>query len=674
MPKADFFANIGGLNVTDSPFFVQDDQAIGGYNYDYSRTGAITKRRGHMKVNTSADTQTRTHGLGLHNTDEGVKIVIRTAGTKFQTLTVSSATFTDKSEDTAVANSTFFSSSSEQPVVFANFNTGNTNMIWAAGGGASKIYGYNGTNVTSNGAEPHTGTMTTNPTGSNGSFSATGTYYYAVALKKAGTDAVSNAALDVSAAVAATTQRVDLTIPAVSDQTKYDEIWIYRSAPGGVSGFTTGVLVAKIASNLTTYSDLGNVALDTTALVPRNGNADADHTVIPSGTYKSLVTWKRRLAAAQKSTIYISEFDQSEYFPLDSDVVIPSGGDIKALGIIGFNTPTSFNTDEKLIAWKDSEMWEVSGSGLFDTDFGFYDYTLKFVDKVGAVNQSMVVNAAGNVFWLNYRGIFMWNGSGKPIRLSRPIESLFANDGDIDKSRLHKGFGVYHAKENKIYWTVSDKINGENEITIKLDLRLTLAKTVSLQGDTYELDGVFIIDKWTTALYAGLSYLPSGDTDESYLTGDAEGFVYKMYLDTADPGDAGIEFSYETKNYDMGTPSLAKQFNKVIVWLDDLSVAKDLTLEYWADYRGGNEDKSQTKDNMDFPGQNSVALFDAGVFDVSYFDDFVVRTNSIEFNLKSTENNNQGDSIRLKFSQNDADAPVTIHGWSILWEPLSIRK
>lgn len=667
--QSDYFNNIGGLNVTDSPFFVREEQATGGNGFEYPRTGGVSKSWGALQINTAADTQLKSLGLGLYNTSAGSKSVLRVAGTKLQVVDIDLKTFTNKSEDTAATNSNFFSSSSTVPAMISMYTAGNTDIAWVAGAGASSIYGYTGTSVTKNGATSPTGTLSTAVVAGSSTFASTGTYYYAIAYRKASTQAISNASLDASATIAATTNKVNLTFPAAPDTTKYDKIYIYRSAVSGVSGFTTGDLVTTVNSNVTTYSDTGT-STSSSIQIPRSGNLGEDHSELASATYKNITTWKNRLVAITENTVNISEFNQSEYWPLNSDVTVPSGGDITACGIVGFNTPTSFNTDEKLCLWKQSELWEVSGTGFYDDTLGLYDYTLKFVDKIGCPSQSLVVQAFGNIFWLNTNGIYMWSGSGKPIRISRPIEALFASDGDIDKSKLTKGFGVYYAKENKIYWILSDKIHSENTFIIKLDLRLTMLKRAEQMGETFELDGVFTTDLAASSLYSGLTYLPS-TPDELFISGDASGYLYKMYADTANPNTSAIEFSYYTKNYDMGLPGLTKDFIKVIVWLDDLSVTDDLRLNYWTDLKSGTSDQSQIDQSMDFDGSNNTALYNVGIFDESEFDSYSPSIKKLIYNLGSAENNNQGTNIKLQFYNNTANSPIVIHGWSILWEPLN---
>ncbi len=179
------------------------------------------------------------------------------------------------------------------------------------------------------------------------------------------------------------------------------------------------------------------------------------------------------------------------------------------------------------------------------------------------------------------------------------------------------------------------------------------------------------MDNPTKALYAGLTYLPANN-DEIYLVGDAAGFLYQTYRGPSDSG-AGIAFTYQTKAFDLGQPSIAKQFSKVVVYIDRLS-NRDLMLQYWAGYRVLAEERSEISVSMDEAGKLAASLWDLAVWDSSMWDEYALKTIPIVFNLNSNQNNNQGDSIMLKFSQLEANAPVVIHGFSIYWDQIGPRK
>lgn len=672
MPRLDCFNNTEGLNLTDSPFYVKDGQATGGANYDYVRTGGISKRRGLSAVNTIANAQSKTFGLGIHNTSSGTKTVVRAAGTKIQTVDLDAALFTDLSEDTAAVNSTFLDSTSTQPVVSVNFNTTTNNMLWLAGAGASSIYGYNGTKVTANGVAAPTGTFiaANQGTGTGGSGWTNGTYYYALVLRKASTQALSNAALDQSVTIASATDSVLLTFPTGVDATKYDKWYIYRSSVSGVSGFTAGSLVAQVTVGTATYTDL-NVTLASSQVVPRSGNIVLDNSPLDAGTYKSLMVWKRQLVTASNSTIHISDQDKPESWPAGKKIVIPTGGAITGLSVIGYNTTNTQSTDEYLVVFKERETWVITGTGVLDSDTELYDVELKFLDNVGCANQSLAVPTGGFIAWIDYRGVYLWNGADKPVYVSRTIEAMFDTDGDLDKIKLSQGWGSFYRKKNQIIWTLSSRSNGANKMQIKLDLRLTAGKVANGITANSIVEGVFMPDSLQSALYGGTAYLPS-DNEELLLVGDDAGFVYKHYYGVSDNG-SGIDFSYRTKAFDCGTPTEAKSFQKVVVYIEQ-TTNKDLTLKYWAQYRVLESERSEIQQNMQTTDTRTGSLWDLANWDVALWDEGINKPVALVYNLSSNENNCEGDSLMLEFSQDDPSAPVTILGFSIYYENLAVRK
>lgn len=669
MRKTDYFNNSGGLNLADSPLFIRPEQAAGGYNFDLSKTGGITKIRGYTKLNSSADTQLKSLLLDVALSKTGTSTVIRGAGTKLQTFNVTNGTFTNLTDDTSSAGTDFLSSSSTQPVSSVNFNTADANLMWLAGGGMSSIYGYNGSKITANGVAAPTGTFTTSVGGSSGSWTSTGTYYYALVLRKASTQALSNAALDESATISNATDQVTLTFPTGIDTTKYDKWYVYRSAVSGAESFTTGTLVAQVATTEATYVDNGNVSVATSQNVPRSGSTVLDNSPLESGTYKYVTAFKRRLVAAKNNTVYVSDLDKPESWPIDINVSLPYGGDITGIGVVGFNAPITGNTDEYLVVFQKEYCWVITGDFSYDSDLGIYNFELKFLDAVGCANQSLVVSTNGFITWIDSRGVYMWNGSGKPIYVSKNISSLFGLDGDLDKSKLGIGWGRYVRQKDQIIWCLSHRTKGENKVRLKLDLKLTAAKIQQGLENTV-VEGVFMLDT-DIALYAGAIYNPSSNA-EYFLAGDASGFIYRLYFATSnDSGD--INFNYETPFLDQNAPSVAKQYYKVIAFVDE-SINKDLTLEYWSDYRLLAVEKSQISETMQLKSEVRSSLWDLAVWDESNWDESSSKIKQVVFNLHSNENNNQGDCLKLNFVQNDADAPVTIYGFSILWDEISARK
>lgn len=780
LKQADFFRNVEGLNLTDSPFYVKDGQATGGYNYDYVKTGGIQKILGISKINAVANTQLNTLGSGVHITaSSGTKTVVRAAGTKIQVFDTTAGTFTNQAEDTVTATTDFLSSSSTQPVICANFNTSTADELWLSGGGLAALKAYvtytvngeytlvtsgagsglfvasntasftlNGrsysvpfltsnvitlTNVataiaadqdvlsayvsdnihtitvtsragatltfasvsvtggstqptitvtqtiapaststakiTTNGVSAPTGTFTAVASSGSGTWGAgTGTYFYALALRKKSTQSISNCALDVSATISAATDQVLLTFPTGIDTTKYDKWYVYRSSVSGVSGFTAGSLVAQVNTSTATFTDT-NIAVATSQNVPRAGNTLLDNSVLPTDTYTCVSTWKRRLVAIAGNTLYISDLNKPDSWPLGLRFQIPTGGPLRSVTRTGYNSPSSASVDELAVLHSDTELWAVSGEATYSSTTGLYDVSIKFVDYAGCPNPALVVKFGGFLAWVDVRGIYMWSGLYKPVYVSRPIEGLFGDDGSLDKTKLNTGFGVFFRKKNQVIWTLSDRTKGQNKIQIKLDVRLTSPQVTDTITNSID-EGVFNMDAYGTALYAGVTYLTDNNT-ESFLVFDNAGFAYNAYAAVSDNG-SGIAFNYTTKAFDLGLPSIAKQFNCVVVWIDRAS-AKDLTLKYWAGYRTLQTQYSKQTKHMDTKTAAHASRWDLAVWDESLWDDYTTNIVPMRFNLDASQNNNQGEAIQLDFSQIESSAPVLIHGFSIFWEPLGLR-
>lgn len=662
LQQIDFFDNTGGLNISDSPFAVEDGQATGGVNYDYVQTGGIRKRFGSQALNTTADTELRSNGLAIYETKTSAKTPIRSAGRRIQAVTLTPFSTTNLSQDTTAASTTPFPSGNTTPTVFSQFNTTANDILFFAGNTDDVLGVYSTSKWTRNGIAEPAGSLTMALT-TGGSFNTSGSFYYAVALQKASTGITSNAVLDAVAVLTTTSNAVRVTVNITTmDTTLYSRILLYRSAVSGVTDFTTGDLVASTtAASSVMFTDTGS-SLESVISIPR-ADAAVDHSPLPSGTYDLVTTWKRRLVTIQNNTVYFSELNQPEYWPTTNTITLPKGGKITALGIISFNT--DFGNDEYLAVFQDRSLWLIKGN---DSD----DITLSFIDAVGCPAQNLVVTANGYLFWLDYRGIYLWNGSGKPIYTSRPIESAFNLDGDLDKTKLSEGWGTFFRRANQVIWFLSSKLYGEQMFAVKLDLRLTLpGVNDTLFGRI--LDGKFTFDSFAQAYFSGISYLPTSGNQEQLLIGDNAGFLYDAYNLYSD-GSAAIDFNYITKFIDCGNPNISKRFLKVIVWVEELGTW-DLTLDYWAGYRANLNDKSTLALPISSAQQQPSAIWDLAAWDIANWDDFTLKSRPLVFNLNSeVKNNNEGDCIRLNFRQEDTDSPVTINGFSVIWQPKGLSK
>lgn len=641
--------------------------ATGGANWDYAQDGAIKKRQGNDKLNAVADTQLKSRGLDVYNTTMGVKTLIRAADRKIQSVNLNTDSFTNLTQDTTAVNSDVFPASTSVTTAFANFNTDTVSMLNFAGGTDGVYTAYSTTKYTKNGAVAPAGSLSAGTIGGGGAFQTTGTFYYAVSYIKTATGAESNAALDRGVTVVAVTNSVVLTFSALTsvDSATYTSINVYRSPVSllgvDLSGFTTGDLVATVPIGTPSYTDTGQAALYSEN-VPRANNVILDNSPLPTGTYNVLALWKRRLVTATGNVLRFSELNVPESWPTVNTITIPSGGPITGLAVIAFNT--DFGNDEYLAVFKERELYLIKGND-------YTDVTLSFIDAVGCPAQSLISLGNGFLTWIDYRGMYLWDGSNKPIYVSKSIEAYFAIDGDLDKSILPYGWATYYRTNNTIYWFLSSKVYGEQKLCIKMDLRLT---TPSVQGalEGRVISAVLIPDNFAQRIYAAKSYIPDGTGQEIMVLGDNLGFLYSGYSAYSD-ALTGIDFQYYTPFLDLDAPSQSKRFEKVIVWVAEVG-DWDVTLDYWAGYRSALSQKSTLAAPVSTQAGNAAALWDVAYWDQAYWDEYNPQYTGIVFNLNNEDGNMEGDCLRMRFRQNGVDQPLTIYGYTVVWKDTGMTK
>lgn len=529
------------------------------------------------------------------------------------------------------------------------------------------------TQVTLNGADAPKGAVSvTDVTDTLGDWPAVGVYYYAFAYRKKSTQTLSNAGLDVKFTLANITDTALINFTGLSnlDTTKYDAIYVFRSALAGVSGFTTGDLAAIVdvtdPAYTGTYSDNGR-AFASAQNVPRPGNVVLDNSVLPPGMYNVGTMWKRRLVAAKGNQVYISELDKPESWPLTNLIPIPSGGPITAVAIISF-TPDAVSTDEFLAIFKETEVWVLSGND-------FTDWRLKFVDFCGTLSQPSVISSTGYLYFLDNRGVYMWNGSGKPHYLSRPIEDLFGTNGTLDRSKLPFANGVFFRRQNEVVWYLSDNDVGEQTYVLKMDLRLTLPQVTSILSQPIT-DGVFLQGKLTNPVYASAAFIfpTSSNQEDLLITGDAAGYCYRQFYSTTGVGAADFDFTYDTPYLNCQRPNTNKQFYTVYAWVENVG-NWDLLLDYWTDYRAAEGDKHTCAATISDNTNGSTALWDVAKWDQALWDGFTSKPTRMVFNLVSSPyNNSVGEVIKLRFRNQGSDEPLTIYGFALSWAEVAQAK
>jgi hypothetical protein len=664
-----FFVNEGGLNITDSPFRIDDGCATSGKNYEYSSVGAIVKRNGHALLNSTPDSDTLGKGIGVHITSANVKTVISAQDRKLKAYNFTTNTFTALTEDTAAAGTSVFPVSSTTPAVSANFNTDTISTVTFAGNTDGLYAAYSSTKFTKNGViapagGPFTGAQTAN---TGGGWTTTGTFRYAISYNKGSTSAEGNAyagtTMDVGVALTTTNGVITLTFSALTavDTTKYPTYNIYRSAVAGSQGFTTGDLLTTQATSVTSFVDTGAASL-TTQVVPRINSVVSDNSPLPSGTYNVVTTWKRRLVTAIGSTLRISDINLPESWPTVNEINIPSGGSITALGIISFNT--SFGNDEYLAVFKERELWVVKGND-------YTDFTLSFVDAVGCPSQSLLVFTNGLLTWVDYRGIFAWDGSDKPTYLSKPLELWFTDNTQLTKASLLRGWGTFYRKKNIVTWALTHPDFGNNRLVIKLNIRLTTARlSDGLSGRS--TDAIFTADALPMSCYASAAFLPDTTKDELFLMTDDAGKIYSGFSQENDISTP-VDLSYRTKYFDLGSPNTTKRVHKVVVRVGE-TTDKSLILDFWSNYKSDDSTKSTTDQVISNTIANQIGYWDISRWDEARWDGYSRTIGSLTFNLNNNEGNAEGDSFQLQFRNADASEPITIYGFSIYYTEIGMRK
>ena len=670
MQIAQYAQNVGGLNLTDSPFAIDTPFATDGYNFDYVKTGGFKKSLAPLLLTETASALLATRGYGLYEPVTGNRALIRAAGNGFETVDMITGAAMQLSLDNAAATNIVFNGSG---LAYSEmFTNPEGDILWWTSPALATLTGAISTSrleLTQNGTQVPAGVLTAiNIGGGSGTFPTAGNYYYAVTFTKVSTGNESNAALDVLAVVAATSNSIRLDWSGLTnlDLTLYKTVNIYRSQVNGVSNFSAGSLVAQVPVTTTHYTDTGS-SLVASIAVPRPSNTALDNSVLPSGSYGCITTWKNRLVTASGNTLYFSDINKSETWPTFNTINVPSGGKITAISNVSYNHPGGSTTDEFLAVWKEDELWMVTG-----TDYS--NWSLQFVDVCGCIQQGLVAEANGMLFWINERGVFLWDGSGKPTYCSRPIEYLFGPDGTLDKNNLVLGTCDFFKPMNQVIWFLSSNIQGIQQYVLKLDLRLTLPQIKNLLGER-SMSAVFMQGQTTNYIAACKSIQSPilGEIKQYLVAGDLSGNTYKMFATTVGSG-YDTQFQYTTAQLDQEYPNVTKRYHKVIAWLDNVG-NWDVQLDYWTDYRLIDSDATTVSAPISNVPSAELGIWDVGFWDECYWDQNQTTMVPVVFNLTSNgpQNNNEGNAIRLRFSNKNSGEPITVNAFSIIYTTITSR-
>lgn len=656
----DFFENTGGLETSNSPFLAHPECASGGFNFDYVQKGALRKRKGPLLL--SAADGSATLGLGFYNDQNSIRDIIRyTAGgiTVFNQSDWSSTPISHETPSTALTL--------PNRVVSTMFTSPTTNVLWCPNltQGLLGIYKtQTGYKLTKNGAaDVSDGKLIASLSTGSGVFLATGTYRYTVtATKKSGAEG--NAALEATIDVTDTSRIVLVTLTNTLDPNIYSKVSIYRSFVNGSALFTVGSLIAEITtiSPTITFNDTGASIVDN-QLIPRVNSTIRDYSELPTGNVKAVTTFKGRLVTAIGSTLYLSEESNPEAWPTANRLPLQTGGDITALASVSFTTQFSSTTDEYLCIFKQNECWVLSGNSLDD-------WVLKKIDDSGVSHQALVTQANGFLTWLNYRGLFLWNGSDKPAYISQNFEDLFQKRGIIKKDAFSESFVLYCPTRNEVQWYLQDATQtDEHTFTLKLDLRLTqLGQEQTLVER--KMQGVVTPDRYPIQLSAGVCFIPDPNApDEQVLVSDIHGAIYLAYGATSDNTDT-ITFNYLTQNLDMGSRGHAKRYHKVVAWVKK-TTALTLGLKWWVGYVPQSSAYGSRSESV--TGTTNSLVWDSGDWDEKNWANSDTEIVPITFNLSSSGTNSEGDCIQLQFEESSKNEFI-LYGFTVYYTDMSLRK
>jgi len=180
---------------------------------------------------------------------------------------------------------------------------------------------------------------------------------------------------------------------------------------------------------------------------------------------------------------------------------------------------------------------------------------------------------------------------------------------------------------------------------------------------------VFIQDSLTSAMYAGIGFIPS-TYEEMFIAGDDAGYMHSLFAGLGD-GGGGIDFSYETKFFDFGSLGTSKRFHKIIVWTKELSL-ENLSLDWWVGYKAFETNYA----SMQLPMATNIgsALWDISLWDISVWEQGGQAYNPIVFNLNAGNGPTEGDCLKLRFRQSQANVPVVITGFTVVYSDAGLRK
>jgi len=218
------------------------------------------------------------------------------------------------------------------------------------------------------------------------------------------------------------------------------------------------------------------------------------------------------------------------------------------------------------------------------------DFRLEEVSlTVGTVSGRSIVEGAGNLFFLGPDGIYVFNGTSAPRKISQRIPMTVRNISKVHRNRC-AGISVHE----KYYLSIPEST--VNDITLEYDTDVVvpdyIGEKAGLASNPWTLHRGFIANDWLI------------DRDENVYIAGNDGFVYQYGIGHTD-GGVKIDSYYITKGIDLDMPSRLKRFREIFIDIDYEFSSGFMTIEYMAD---NSEWKQLTEVNLSNKDQNRFAI------------------------------------------------------------------
>lgn len=308
----------GGLNIDTSKYEIDDNEAIGLINFDFTESGILTSRRGYRRYTpTAISGLTGVYGLyRYYKKNESTKYFIATGATGIYSISTAGVETALTINETLTTNYRFS---------FAVLND-----ILYMTNGINKPLAWSGTgNVRQMGiVAPSAGSSALDSGGTctDGVHQIRITYYNS-------TDSIESSHYTVTSRTCGSgNNKINLSSLAASSDSQVDYIRIYMTAAGG----STFYYVTQQSDSTATY-----VINASDATIQANAAYGATNYLPPPTTAKFIEVASRRIYLTKNSTyksrLYWSEIDTPEYFPANNYRDInPDDGDVIS-GLIHWN-------------------------------------------------------------------------------------------------------------------------------------------------------------------------------------------------------------------------------------------------------------------------------------------------------------------------------------------------